>query len=65
MFEDEANSPDLEIIEVRKNPENNRSLNEPTDVNSQSIPIVEESQSKKEQPVEILIESDEEPKAVG
>jgi hypothetical protein len=24
VFEDEANSPDLEIIEVRKNPENNR-----------------------------------------
>jgi hypothetical protein len=51
----------LEIIEVRKNPEASKPLNDPTDTNSQPFPSADE---KKEQPVEILIESDEEPKPV-
>jgi hypothetical protein len=41
MFDDEADSPELEIIEVRKNPETVKTPNEPTDTNSQPIPITE------------------------
>ena len=58
MFDD-GESPELEIIEVRKNPEPVKAQNEHTETNSQPVLITEEMPVKEMQTVEIMIESDE------